>query len=165
MNCKVVIYYKYFSTALWSLEKSIVIYKNFAAHHSLVKPTCKANGYNNEFGPERPLKISLLNLVSCPLYQDVEAPDDAGDGHQVEGDVAAQLPPLQRTHVQLLPLSERFHLENIQTEFFSISWGALGLSYQAEKHRQNNYFSTEIFLPIIYNDASLHGITTFSTSN
>ena len=61
--------------------------------------------------------------MSCSLYQDVEAPDDAGDGHQVEGDAAAQLPPLQRTHVQLLPLSERFHLANIQTEFFSISWG------------------------------------------
>ena len=46
------------------------------------------------------------------LYQDVEAPDDAGDGHQVEGDAAAELPSLQRTHVQLLPLSERFYLDN-----------------------------------------------------
>ena len=44
------------------------------------------------------------------LYQYVEAPDDAGDGHQVEGDAAAELPPLQRTHVQLLPLIERFYL-------------------------------------------------------
>ena len=131
-----------------------------------MKPTCKANGYNNEFSPERPLKVSLFNLVRCSLYEDVEAPDDAGDGHQVEGDAAAQLPPLQRTHVQLLPLSERFHLANIQTEFFSISWGDIRTELSGgEKHRQNNYFSTEIFLPIIYNDASLHGITTFSTSN
>ena len=75
-------------------------------------PTSKANSNNNKFSPERPLKVSLLNLVSCSLYQDVEAPDDAGDGHQVEGDAAAELPSLQRTHVQLLPLSERFYLDN-----------------------------------------------------
>ena len=76
-------------------------------------PTCKANSYNNEFSPERPLKVPLLNLVGCSLYEDVEAPDDAGDGHQVEGDAAAELPSLQRTHVQLLPLSERFYLGNL----------------------------------------------------
>ena len=78
-------------------------------------PTCKANSNNNEFSPERPLKVSLLNLVRCSLYEDVEAPDDASDGHQVEGDAAAELPSLQRTHVQLLPLSERFYLDSLES--------------------------------------------------
>ena len=71
------------------------------------------------------------------LYQYVEAPDDAGDGHQVEGDAAAQLPPLQRTHVQLLPLIERFYLAGriryqVQGEL-GISKGPLRLRYQTEK--------------------------------
>ena len=74
-------------------------------------PTCKANGHYNEFSPERPLKVSLLYLVSGPLDEDVEAPDDAGDGHQVEGDAAAELPSLQRTHVELLPLRQRLYLK------------------------------------------------------
>jgi hypothetical protein len=39
------------------------------------------------------------------------APDDAGDGDDVEGDGAEQLPPLDGAHVQLLPLAERLHLE------------------------------------------------------
>ena len=49
-----------------------------------------------------------------PLYEDVEAPDDAGDGDHVEGDATAQLPPLQRTHVQLLPLIQWFYLTDIK---------------------------------------------------
>ena len=72
--------------------------------------TCKADGDNDEFSPEGPLEVSLLYLVSGPLNQHVEAPYDAGDGHKVEGDAAAELPSLQGTHVKLLPLSQRFYL-------------------------------------------------------
>ena len=41
-----------------------------------------------------------------PVDEDVEAPDDAGDGDHVEGDGAAELPPLHPWHVKLLPLIE-----------------------------------------------------------
>ena len=73
--------------------------------------TCEANGNHYKFGPEWPLKVSLLYLVSGPLDEDVEAPDDAGDGHQVEGDAAAELSSLQGTHVELLPLRQRLYLK------------------------------------------------------
>ena len=72
--------------------------------------TCEADGDNYQFGPEWPLEVPLLYLLSGSLNQDVEAPDDAGDGDQVEGDAAAELPPLQGTHVELLPLREGFYL-------------------------------------------------------
>ena len=75
--------------------------------------TCKADGHHNKFRPEGPLKVTLLYLVGGSLYEDVEAPYDAGDGDHMEGDAAAELPPLQRTHVQLLPLFQWFYLEDI----------------------------------------------------
>lgn len=49
--------------------------------------------------------------MSGPLDEDIEAPDDAGDGHQVEGNAAAELPPFQGTHVELLPLRQRLYLQ------------------------------------------------------
>ena len=47
-----------------------------------------------------------------PVDEDVEAPDDAGDGDHVECDGAAQLPSLHPRHVQLLPLSQRLDLDS-----------------------------------------------------
>ena len=52
-----------------------------------------------------------LDLLGGPVDEDVERPHDARDGDDVERDAAEQLPPLQRRHVQLLPLAKRLHLK------------------------------------------------------
>ena len=59
-------------------------------------------------------------LHFSPVNEDIEAPDDAGDGDHVEGDGAAQLPSLHPRHVQLLPLSQWLDLNSkirIQNQF------------------------------------------------
>ena len=55
---------------------------------------------------------SLYRMNQSPVDENVEAPDDAGDGDHVEGDATAELPPLHARHVKLLPLGQRLHLGN-----------------------------------------------------
>ena len=50
------------------------------------------------------VKLTVLKLVGGALDEDVQRPDDAGDGHQVEDDGAHDLATFARGHRQLLPL-------------------------------------------------------------
>ena len=52
-------------------------------------------------------------MNQSPVDENVEAPDDAGDGDHVEGDATAELPPLHAGHVKLLPLGQGLHLGNL----------------------------------------------------
>ena len=62
---------------------------------------------------QKPLNVYAkcpVTLNYLPVDEDVEAPDDAGDGDHVEGDGATELPPLHPRHVELLPLIQRLDL-------------------------------------------------------
>lgn len=51
--------------------------------------------------------LTLSDFLRRPVDEDVERPHHAGDGDDVEGDRAHDLPPLARRHLKLLPLRRR----------------------------------------------------------
>lgn len=51
--------------------------------------------------------LTLSDFLRRSVDEDVERPHHAGDGDDVEGDRAHDLPPLARCHLKLLPLQRR----------------------------------------------------------
>lgn len=51
--------------------------------------------------------LTLSDFLRRSVDEDVERPHHAGDGDDVEGDRAHDLPPLARRHLKLLPLQRR----------------------------------------------------------
>lgn len=43
--------------------------------------------------------LTLLDFLCCPVDENVERPDHAGDGDDVEGDRANDLPSFARRHL------------------------------------------------------------------
>jgi len=81
------------------------------------EPSREADGHDHQLGPERPFEVAHLDLVGGVVDEDIERPDDARDGHDVERDGAEQLAALDRAHVQLLPLTKRLHLKQRDSFF------------------------------------------------
>lgn len=48
--------------------------------------------------------LTSFDFVRRPVDKHVKRPHHAGDGDDVEGDRAQDLPPLARRHLELLPL-------------------------------------------------------------
>lgn len=86
------------------------LHVHFTLHVHEHKPSSEADRHHYELSPKGPLQGSLLDLFCSPLYKNVERPHHTGDGDDVEGDRAGDLPPLHPRHIQLLPLVEGFDL-------------------------------------------------------
>lgn len=86
------------------------MYVHFALHVHEDKSASKSYGYYNEFSPEGPLQDPGLYLLCSAVNEDIEGPDDTGDGYDVECHRAHDLPSLHCRHFQPLPLKHISHI-------------------------------------------------------
>lgn len=86
------------------------LYIHFALYIHEYKTSSEPNCYHNQLSPEWPFQCTLLDLFGGAFYEDIQGPNNTGDGDDVEGDGTRYLASLHPRHVQLLPLVERFDL-------------------------------------------------------